>query len=48
MPETHDDNHEIWPLDDPKEPTTGGSTVTPNPVEVQTGLPRGDDGDDQQ
>lgn len=48
MPETHDDEVVIWPLEDPKEPAGGGSAIDPKPVEIQTGLPRGDDGDNQQ
>lgn len=48
MPETYDDEIVIWPLDDPKEPTTGGTTVNPNPVEVLSYPPPKDVDDDQQ
>jgi hypothetical protein len=48
MPETYDDEIVIWPLDDPKEPPTGGSTISPNPAEVQSYPPPKDVGDDQQ
>ena len=47
MPETHESNPKIQPLNDPKDPPDGGATADPNPALAQTDPPpRGDD--DQQ